>query len=571
MRKKTRFLAAALAAAMVFSMAACGGGDDSKGTQAPASDNKETQAATQGGSSDNDKSDANTPSGGGNKTVTIAMTSPWASWNPYVDSGNYSDIIADQLYERLWVANKDGTVEPRLAESYEVAEDHTHMIVHLDKNAKFHDGEPVTADDVIFSVQLDANPEFNSVKRDQLQYVAGTTTGGLAENGVENVGFEKIDDYTVKITFKEAMNELPILTMMNRYVYIVPEHIYSKYSIAELNESETWKNNMVGCGPFKFDTAIDGDRVELVRYEDYHLGTPDIERLIIRVVEPSQFLSGLMTGEIDMIAGAGIGSLSLADWPTAQAEESLETVSTTNFAYQTMIINMTSEKIPNAKCRNAINMAINRQSIVDNLLLGEGTVLYAPFSDDHPFVDTSKLTMPEYNPEAAKKQLEENGFDFSQTLELIVPTGNEVRIQSTVLIQQDLEAIGVKTNITQYDFPTLMDMMKKGQYDLGMCGSAGAIEPTEASGWINNEGTTNFPCVQDDTFISLYNKAKYILDLDEQKEAYVEVWQKLLDESPICYLYSSNHLLAYNKRLSNLDPNKFPQVNWATWEWKVAD
>lgn len=502
------------------------------------------------------------------KVVTMAMVSTWASFNPFADNGNYSDIIADQIFDRFWVVNKDGTVEPRLAKSYEVAEDKSHMIIHLDETAKFHDGEPVTADDVIFTAQLDANPEFNSLKRDQLQYVAGTTAGGLCENP-EELGFEKIDDYTVKITFKEPMNELPLLTMTNRYFYVLPEHIYSQFTMEELNSGDTWVKTLVGSGPFKYVSSIAGDRVEFVANEDYHLGTPDIDRLVIRVVETSQLLSGLLTGEIDVVAGAGIGNMSLVDWPSAVENENLVTTSTSNFAYQAMVINMQSEKIPNAACRNAINMAINRQNIVDYLLMGEGTVIYAPYCEDHPFVDEAELNLPVYNPEQARKQLEENGFDFDQTLELIVPTGNEVRIQSTILIQQDLAAIGVKTNITQYDFPTLMEMMKNGECDLGMIGSAGSIEPTEASAWLNNVGTTNFPCVPDGRFIDLFNEAKGILDFEEQKAKYVEIWQKVLDESAICYLYSANHLVAYNNRISGVDTDKFPQVNWDVASWKV--
>ena len=91
-----------------------------------------------------------------------------------------------------------------------------------------------------------------------------------------------------------------------------------------------------------------------------------------------------MSEEIDVVAGAGVASLPLSDWPAAQEDENLNTVSMSSFAYQGMIINTTSDKIPNAKCRNALNMAI-----VDHLLEGEGTVLYAPFSNEHPFVDES--------------------------------------------------------------------------------------------------------------------------------------------------------------------------------------
>lgn len=511
---------------------------------------------------------ANSASGNG-KTITIAMTNAWGSLNPYASSGNYADIIADQLYDRLWVSKKDGTVQPRLAESYEVSPDHTYMTVHLNKNAKFHDGKPVTADDVVFSAQLDGNPQFKSAKRNQLQYIAGTTDGGAALSK-DSVGIEKIDEYTVKIKFKQPMNELPILTMFNRYFYVVPKHIYGSKTIEELNNAETWKASMIGSGPFKFSNVIDGERVEFVKNNEYFLGAPDIDRLTIRVLPGSQLLAGLKSGEIDILAGGGIASLPLSDWGAAKEDANLEAVAVKNYGYQAMIMNMTSSKLNNPTIRKGISTAINRQAIVDNLLHGEASTLYAPFSNDHPFVDESKLKLPIYNPQEAKRLLEEGGFDFSQTLELIVPTGNEARIQSTVLIQQDLEAIGVKTHITQYDFSTLMDKMRKGNYDLGMCGSADGIEPSDSSSWLSNKSPVNFPCVPDDRFLVLFNEAKSKVDLAEEKEAYVKVWQAVLDEAPIAYLYSDKTLFAYNKnKLSNIDPTLFGQINWAVWTWKV--
>ena len=180
--------------------------------------------------------------------------------------------------------------------------------------------------------------------------------------------------------------------------------------------------------------------------------------------------------------------------------------------------------------------------------------------------------MPVYDPDAAKAMLEENGFDFNQTLELIVPTGNEIRIQSTVLIQQDLADIGVKTNITQYDFATLMQMMRDGDYDLGMCGSAGSIDPTEPLGWLGLGTNQNFPCIMDYSYTELFAATNSYLDTNERAEAFVGVWQHLLDDSPVCYLYSQNHLTAYNKeRVSNINYDDAEQLNWCVWDWKVVE
>lgn len=507
---------------------------------------------------------------GANKNVTIGIVSAWGSLDPYANAGNYSDIIADQIFDRLWTVKTDGTVKPRLAKSYEVAKDHSEMIVHLDPRAKFTDGKPVTADDVVFSAALNTDPAFRSAKRNDFRYVAGTTAGGVAEDA-SKLGVEKIDEHTVRIRFKEPMDELAILCNLNRYLYIVPKHIFGDKSAEELNKNETWRANLIGSGPFKYKDAIDGERVEFVRNDDYFLGKADIEKLTVRVVPGSQLLSGLKAGEIDITAGSSIGNLPIADWKDAESDESIATVSEPEYGYQAMIFNLQSPKLSNKYIRQGLSAAIDRKAIVENLLENEAQVLYVPFSGRHPFVDEAGFeNAPIYDPVRAKELLDKGGFDYSETLDLIVPTGNETRMQSTVLIQQDLEAIGVHSKITQYDFSTLMEKMRNGDFDLGMCGSAGGVDPSVAVSWLNSASPNNFSNASDARFSDAFALAGKEVDRAKKKAAYTAVWNLILDEAPIAYLYSGNSLIAYNKtRLSQIAPSYFGQVNWDVVSWKV--
>lgn len=503
------------------------------------------------------------------KPVVMAMTNAYETLNPYGSSGNYTDIISDMIFDRLVINNIDGSVEPRLAQRYEVEKDKSGITFFLNPNAAFHDGVPVTADDVIYSAHLNANPDFMSLKRSSMRYFAGTDDSGLEKGG--SLGVEKLDSHTVKFNFKRPMNEGTILTMFNRYFYVIPEHVYGKYTPQELSSGELWKRVMIGSGPLKYDSSIDGERVEFVANKDYYLGAPQCDRVILRVVEGSQLLSGLLAGEIDLVAGAGIGSIPLSDWPAAVETEGIITYSGRTYSYQSMIMNTQSKKIPSAKMRYALSMAINRQLITDALIEGQASVMYGIFQDYHPYY-AKGLKEPVYNPEEARRLLEEAGYDFNQTLDLIVPIGNEIRVQSTVLIQQDLAAIGVKTQITQYDFATLMQKMRDGEFDLGMCGAAGAIDPSESFGWLNRKGPTNFPCLSDDTYIDMFNDALYETDEQLRHEKFARIQAYELEDSPITYLYSQNALMAYNSnRLSNLEPDKFGQLNWCIWKWNVKD
>ena len=432
-----KVLCLVLVLVMVFGLVACAGGTAETANTGEAQTGNTAETGT-------------VPAGADEKVVSIAMTSPWDTWNPYGSVSNYNHLIWDQIYDRLVVSNKDGSTEPRLAKSYEVAADSTSITFFLDERAKWSDGEPVTADDVVFTTELDCNPEFISASRQYASWLKGTDEVGVQVDG-ETLGVEKIDEHTVKFTYKQPMNEIEVLAMFNRFFFVIPKHVYEGYSAAQMNESQTWLDaGLIGSGPFVFDNYTDGVSVELKTNTEYYLGSPNFDRLIIKVVEGSQLLSNLLSGDVDAVAGAGIGSIPLADWSAAEASDMLETVSDGTFAYQVMLFNTQSSKISDPKVRQALSMAINRQSMVDNLLLGQATALQTGFLPYNPYY-ADDLDYPAYNPELAKQMLDEAGFDYSQTLELIVPTGNEIRIQSTVLIQQDLAAVGVNVNITQYD------------------------------------------------------------------------------------------------------------------------
>lgn len=506
----------------------------------------------------------------GNKTIVLAMTNAYETLNPFGSSGNYTDIISDMVFDRLVVSNIDGSCDERLAERYEVESDRSAITFYLNKNAKFHDGVPVTADDVVFSARLNSNPHFLSLKRNSMRYFAGTDDSGL-ELSPGSLRVEKVDDYAVKFVFKRPINEETILTLFNRYFYVVPKHVYGKYTPEQLSAGDLWKNNMVGSGPLKYESSVDGERVEFTVNKDYYLGGINCDRVILRVVESSQLLSGLLAGEIDVVVGGGLASIPLSDWPAVLEENDIVGYSGRTYGYQAMIVNMKSKKLASPKIRNAINMAINRELLTEALMEGEASVMYGMYQNYHPYYKVG-LEEPVYNPEKAKRQLEEAGYDFSQTLDLIVPIGNEIRIQSTVLIQQDLAAIGVKTNITQYDFATLMQKMRTAEFDLGMCGSAGSVDPSEPYVWLNWQGVTNFPCLYDDTYSVMFEDATYELDPAARKDKFARIQAYEMEDSPIIYLYSQNSLLAYNsKRVSNMDPDKFGQLNWCIWDWKVAD
>ncbi len=496
------------------------------------------------------------------KVVTVAMTSAWDSMMPLNTNSNYSLFVYDQIYDRLAQGNSQGEYDPRLADSWEVNEDSTVVTFHLNPNATWHDGQPVTADDVVFTFQMYSDPEVSALSRYYLSPIAGTDDSG-AELSADSIGVAKVDDLTVAITMKSAMFPGNLFNNLNS-VYIVPKHIFEGKTAAEINEPTLWMTP-IGSGPFKFDSKIDGERIEFVANENYFLGAPKIDRMVVRIVPTANLLAGLMSGEIDILAGGGLGSILLDDWATAQAQENLVTSSIPTTSYQMLIIN-TQKPYMTQKVRQAISMAINRDALVNSLLQGQGMAVITPISPISPYYNPDVTVW--YDPDQAKTMLTEENFPFDQEMVFYVPTGNTTRERAAVLIQQDLQAVGIKVAIQSVDFPTLMNNMREGMHDFGIIGSGGTFDPSESRQMLAVDSSANFCKTTSTVFQDKADEGNAALTFETRKPIFDEYQVLIKDETPMAYLYTSNSLMAYNKRMV-VNVDNFSVLNWSTWTWDV--
>ena len=145
-----------------------------------------------------------------------------------------------------------------------------------------------------------------------------------------------------------------------------------------------------------------------------------------------------------------------------------------------------------------------------------------------------------------------------------------MREKSAPLIQQDLARIGIKTRIQTMDFPTLMNMLREGEYDLGLLGSAGSLDPGESVFNVTVGHANNFAHLTDPTLGNLGRDGSQETSFETRKPIYDEYQRVLNEQMPFVWLYFANKLMAYNNRLSNVPVEDFAFMNWCTWEWEVA-
>ena len=549
-RNMLKVVAASLAGAMLLT--ACGGSGGANQTSAAAGGSAETSAAAVEGST------------GGEKVITMAQTGDWDTFMPMNTTNAGADNVIELMFDRLMVINTDGTFGPRLAESWETNEAQDKITYHLNENAKWQDGEPVTAEDVVYSAQVASSSEFNYLRRIRMQYFAGTDETGC-ETGTDSIEVKALDDHTVEFTLKTPMDPAIIYALVNRDFFIMPKHLLGDISDTDLVNDAFWQKP-VGSGPCIFDSMESGVSIEFKANKDYYLGAPDFDRLVFKKVQSSNLLSGLMSGDIDVLSGNS--QIPLADWEAAKNTQGIVAKSVPTFAYQYMAMN-TSRDYLTEDVRHAISLAINRQVIVDQLLQGEARIAIGPLAEDHPYFD-EKLLPIEYDPEKAKSMLEAAGWDSNRELEVMVSTGNEVREKSAILIQQDLQKIGIKTKIQTLDFPTLLTNARNGDYDLCFIGSSGSVDPSESVPNVTAGYMNNFAQLSDPTLGQIGESGAKEITFEARKKIYDQYQEELFKQMPMAFLYHTNDLFAYNEKLENVREGAIDyNVNKNVWEWKV--
>jgi peptide/nickel transport system substrate-binding protein len=259
----------------------------------------------------------------------------------------------------------------------------------------------------------------------------------------------------------------------------------------------------------------------------------------------TNLVTEFQSGGIHMAAGGGIGVVPVQDLEILRNDENIEVDANPGFNAQFMMIN---NETFNKDFRQALAYAIDRRLIVDSLLKGEGNILSSVYALASPYMNED-LKPIEQDVEKAKELLAASGFDTSKEIELIVPIGNKVREQSASLIQQDLEAIGLKIKQTTYDFPTVMSTIKTGEFDLCLIGFGYTVEP-DMSTYYASTGSMNFGMINDAHLDELIEKGTSLTSFDERKEVYDEFQQYMQDNTFILGLYSDYQIATKNKMLN---------------------
>lgn len=561
---------------MLGILAACsGGGSEDTGTKPEDDGEKGTEEQAAEG-----------PQMGG--TVTGAMdTAPSGQFNPIFYEEAYEANINEFVFEGL--ATQDNTLNfiPSLAKEWEYNEDQTELTFKLQENAKWHDGEPFTADDVVFTYKTMSHPDYIPAGGVRASEYAARLVGyeefstGKTE---EFQGVVAVDEHTV--TFKFAQPN--VIGVVDASFPIIPEHIFKDIPIADIPAAPESREpgKLIGTGPFKFTEMVQGEQYVLEKNTDYWQGEPYLDKIVWKVVDNAVILGLLETGEIDFVEEPN--GFQAADYETVAAMPNVEIIEQPDFGYQLMGMmhnhraagDMTldpskwtvNENLKDQKVRQAIAYAIDRQAIIDGLLYGRGIVQNSPIATQFWAYDDQNPPKYEFDAEKAKSLLDEAGYvdkdgdGFREDpngeawgLNLNYPLGNQLRERSAPIIEEYLEAVGINIDLRQPKEAAAYfeDLEKNSQdWDLYLLGwSLSSGDPSPEGLWASGDfyNYSRWHNQEADQLLKDAVKPPEAFEQDYRKEVYSKWQVKFGEDLPALILYAQNSLWAHNKRLQGVD------------------
>jgi peptide/nickel transport system substrate-binding protein len=487
------------------------------------------------------------------KAVNIGISNTAVNASPLSNLDGTQRLLSDLNFITLAEYKDDLTFGMLLAESITTA-DNVKFVIKINSKAKWSDGKPITADDVIYTFELYVNPEVGSTWSSYFSAIAGLDDIGRLTAGKQHIdGIRKIDEYTVEVTTKRLVSLRDFNFNIALNLHTVPKHVFEKFDIATINQNEFLRQPTVISGPYKL-VEFSGDQyMRLEANKDYFLGAPKIDEVNYKVLSNANIVVQLQTGDIDI----AIGGIDTEDYPQLKSDPKLVTeLYTVPGAY---VLSINAKTFTDPRVRRAINLAIDRETIVNKVLNGYAEVAYNLFPEGNVYNDDSVKAA--YNPEKARALIKEANYDVTKRVVFTVPTSS-IRTQNVAefIAQQLKDNLNLNVVIEKSDFASSYSKAKQQVLDMYIC-SPGASLANPIYTVLNNiystNGSLNMGALKDNKVDELLRIA--VEDVDENKkiEAVRQLWGRLEEVGPtVVGLYAVSNVLSYNKKLKNIEVPK---------------
>ncbi|MDQ0257800.1 peptide/nickel transport system substrate-binding protein [Evansella vedderi] len=508
-------------------LAACGGGETPD----------ETGTDTDTGTETVEKEATGEPREGGR--IVLGTSGEPVMFNSLYHTDTASGDVTDLVFAGLMYTDENLEMQPHIATDHpEISEDGLEWTFTLREGVLFHDGEELTADDVVFTFS---------------QFIHEDYTGPRASSFQTLESVEALDEYTVKFTLSEPDARFITMTSYD----ILPEHILGDIPASELEDYNEFNiENPIGAGPFKFEEWVPGQHLTLSVHEDYFEGRAYLDEVVFRFASDSNALVLLLeTGDIDHMIAPTSELVSIEMYDHVNLYETLA------LRYDYIGWNLDRPLFEDVRVRQALTHAIDRQEIVETIMEGHAEVANAPvsplswaYNDDVPVFD--------YDPDRAIELLNEVGWEHNEDgylekdgeifeFTILSNDGNTTRRDIGIITQQYLNLIGIKVHAEQMEWGAFLDQINPPNFDFDAVVMAWglALDPDPTAIWHSKEieNGLNRSAYRNDRVDEISDINRSIIDQDERAELLAEAFAIIAEEQPYTFLYYPTQFVALNK------------------------
>lgn len=443
------------------------------------------------------------------------------------------------IHDSVLMLDEMLTLQPILAESYEVSEDGLTYTFNLREGVLFHDGKEMTAADVKYTMDYYREPE------------NATSIASWFLN-VETI--ETPDDYTVVVNMADV--NAAFLTDGGQIAIVQGEYH------AEVGE-DAYSQSPIGTGPFKLVEFDPASLVLMEAHEDYFRGRPNIDMIRQEnVPEPSVRTVALETGDSD----SALWPLLVEDSQRLEEDPNFTVIATSTGGVKHIMLNNQLPQLSDKRVRQALLMALDRQRIIDDLWSGAATVAHSNLAPKYPFYSLDQdpsLKRYEYDPEGAMALLEEAGWVVGEdgirekdgqklTFTCTTITGDQARRPIAEFAQQQFQEIGVDMQLEEAPLAAIQEGQRNGTTDSSLYNwTYGGVDPNPAS-TLRSDGGQNWNSFQNEEVDRLIDEGLSIADPDLRQPIYHEIQRIVVEEVPMLYLQWDTWYNVFSSRVKGL-------------------
>ncbi len=473
-----------------------------------------------------------------------------------------ASAIASNIFNSLLKYDKNLELTGELAQSWDVSSDQKTITFHLKPNLKWADGMPLTSEDVLFT--------WKTVTDDKTRSPYGADYKLVKKA-------EAPDSKTFKVSY--AQPYAPALDSWSG-LHILPKHLLKEQDI----NNTPFSRNPVGSHYYQLDQWKKGESLSLKRNPNATQGQAKIDHLVSRIIpdRASQFLE-LMADNIDSMS---LNSIQYARIFPSRPDLNAKIAQYKELgnSYTYLGFNLKHKPFDDVRVRQAVNYAIDKQEIIDGVLLGLGLPVASPYKPGTRW-SNPKLQPYPYDPQKAIALMKEAGFEDhdhdgildrdGQPLSFEILTNqNKEREMSAVLVQRRLKEIGVDVKIRVVEWATFISrFIKTGDFNVVLLGWGLGLEPDQFNIWHSSQqapGQFNFIGYKNPKVDKLLEAGRLELNPDKRMKIYHEFAEILLEDSPIVYLSAGYSLQGVHKRIKGIDePPPAAGIGHNSYDWFI--